>query len=156
MYQGSVGGPSGAAQLNSYRLFQGHQFAKPFARIATVALCGVAIAAFAQVGAFAQTPAPTAPVRPVPNPCPRSKAGSVVTNPQALYSSNGVLNVQFSYQQTSDSAGRALFCFMTPSGFENPTLHINPGDTLNITITNNTRRHRSKSHSMLPIAATTR
>ncbi|HEY6337077.1 MAG TPA: multicopper oxidase domain-containing protein [Candidatus Sulfotelmatobacter sp.] len=27
---------------------------------------------------------------------------------------------------------------MTPSGLENPTLHVNPGDTLNITVTNNT------------------
>jgi FtsP/CotA-like multicopper oxidase with cupredoxin domain len=27
---------------------------------------------------------------------------------------------------------------MTPSGLENPTLHVSPGDTLNITVTNNT------------------
>jgi FtsP/CotA-like multicopper oxidase with cupredoxin domain len=27
---------------------------------------------------------------------------------------------------------------MTPSGLENPTLHVRPGDTLNITVTNNT------------------
>jgi FtsP/CotA-like multicopper oxidase with cupredoxin domain len=27
---------------------------------------------------------------------------------------------------------------MTPGGLENPTLHLNPGDTLNITVTNNT------------------
>ena len=31
-----------------------------------------------------------------------------------------------------------LFCFMTPDGLEKPTLHVNPGDTLNITVTNNT------------------
>jgi FtsP/CotA-like multicopper oxidase with cupredoxin domain len=55
-----------------------------------------------------------------------------------LFSQNGVLNVQFSYQSTTDSVGRQLFCFMTPNGLENPTLHVNPGDTLNITVTNNT------------------
>jgi FtsP/CotA-like multicopper oxidase with cupredoxin domain len=78
------------------------------------------------------------PVLPVPNPCPRFKAGSVVTNPPALYSQNGVSNVSLSYQQRTDSAGRTLFCFMTPEGLEEPTLHVNPGDTLNITVTNNT------------------
>jgi FtsP/CotA-like multicopper oxidase with cupredoxin domain len=46
--------------------------------------------------------------------------------------------VQFSYQSVTDSVGRQLFCFMTPQGLENPTLHVKPGDTLNITVTNNT------------------
>jgi FtsP/CotA-like multicopper oxidase with cupredoxin domain len=90
---------------------------------------------------FAQTTtsggSPT-PVPPVPNACSRFIAGSVIQNPPALYSQNGVLNVRFSYQTTTDSVGRQLFCFMTPNGLENPTLHVNPGDTLNITVTNNT------------------
>jgi FtsP/CotA-like multicopper oxidase with cupredoxin domain len=79
------------------------------------------------------------PVAPVPNPCtPRFTAGGIVHNPPALYSSNGVLNVRFSYQQTTDSVGRLLHCFMTDTGVQEPTLHVNPGDTLNITVTNNT------------------
>lgn len=77
-------------------------------------------------------------VAPVANPCQRFKAGSVVQQPPALFSQNGVLNVKFSYQSATDSAGRQLFCFMTPDGKENPTLHVKPGDTLNITVTNNT------------------
>lgn len=86
--------------------------------------------------ALAQT---TTPVAPVSNPCtPRFKAGSIVHQPPALFSSNGVLNVQFSYQQTTDSAGRLLHCFMTPNGVQDPTLHVNPGDRLIITVTNNT------------------
>jgi FtsP/CotA-like multicopper oxidase with cupredoxin domain len=87
--------------------------------------------------AFAQGNSP-APVPPVPNPCPRFTAGSVIQQPPALFSQNGVLNVSFSYQTTTDSYGRQLFCFMTPDGLQNPTLHVNPGDTLNITVTNNT------------------
>ena len=95
---------------------------------------GVTILVILPVCGFAQNPVP-----PVPNPCtPRFTAGSVIQNPPALFSHNGVLNVQFSYQQTTDSFGRQLFCFMTPSGLQNPTLHVNPGDTLNITVTNNT------------------
>src|SRR5215471_1922273 len=78
------------------------------------------------------------PVAPVANPCQRFKAGSVVQQPPALFSQNGVLSVKFSYQSTTDAAGRQLFCFMTPDGKENPTLHVNAGDTLNITVTNNT------------------
>jgi len=93
----------------------------------------VLVFALVQICAFAQTPVP-----PVANPCPRFAAGSTIHQPPALFSNNGVLNVQFSYQTTTDSVGRQLFCFMTPSGLENPTLHVSPGDTLNITVTNNT------------------
>jgi FtsP/CotA-like multicopper oxidase with cupredoxin domain len=89
--------------------------------------------AFAQMNALAQTA-----VKPVANPCQRFAAGSVIHQPPALFSQNGVLTVQFSYQAATDSVGRQLFCFMTPGGLENPTLHVNPGDTLNITVTNNT------------------
>ena len=104
------------------------------------AVFGVVVLILALAGAtFGQTPSssPT-PVPPVANPCPRFTAGSVVQNPPALFSSNGVLNVQFSYQTTVDKIGRQVYCFMTPKGLENPTLHVNPGDTLNITVTNNT------------------
>ncbi len=48
------------------------------------------------------------------------------------------MKVKFTYQTTTDAAGRALFCYMTPEGLENPTLHLSPGDRLTITITNNT------------------
>jgi FtsP/CotA-like multicopper oxidase with cupredoxin domain len=98
---------------------------------------GTTILMTAQLCAFGQAGSPT-PVAPVANPCPRFTAGSVVHQPPALFSKNGVLTVRFSYQTTTDSIGRQLFCFMTPEGLENPTLHVSPGDTLNITVTNNT------------------
>ena len=104
-----------------------------FQRSLICVVIGVTILVILPVFGFAQNSVP-----PVPNPCQRSTAGSVVLNPPALFSQNGVLNVQFSYQQAIDSVGRQLFCFMTPDGLENPTLHVNPGDTLNITVTNNT------------------
>lgn len=85
----------------------------------------------------AQVTTPT-PVAPVANPCSRPAAGGVVHNPPALFSSDGVLNVRFSYQHRFDSIGRELFCFMTPNGLQNPTLHVKPGDHLIITVTNNT------------------
>ncbi len=109
-------------------------------------LCSLAILALLPVCAFGETTARPStstsgprPVAPVANPCtPRFAAGSTIHNPLALYSSQGVLNVRFSYQQTTDSVGRLLHCFMTENGIQEPTLHVNPGDTLNITVTNNT------------------
>jgi FtsP/CotA-like multicopper oxidase with cupredoxin domain len=77
-------------------------------------------------------------VAPVAHACPRPAPGTVIQQPPALFSQNGVLNVRFSYQSVTDSFGRQEFCFMTPSGQVNPTLYVNPGDTLNITVTNNT------------------
>ena len=117
----------------------------PFAVRRSIGAAGVMMAlwaaggfaAMAQTAATSSATAPT-PVAPVANACQRFAAGSVVQQPPALFSQNGVLNVRFSYQTTTDAAGRQLFCFMTPAGLENPTLHLNPGDTLNITVTNNT------------------
>jgi FtsP/CotA-like multicopper oxidase with cupredoxin domain len=70
------------------------------------------------------------------SPCPRPAAGSVVTAPPELFSQNGVLNVTFNYFTTVDSDGRTLFCFTTSNGLQGPTLHVLPGDTLNISVTN--------------------
>jgi FtsP/CotA-like multicopper oxidase with cupredoxin domain len=72
----------------------------------------------------------------VGSPCPRPLPGSVVTAPPELFSHNGVLNVVFNYFTTLDSAGRTLFCFTTADGLQGPTLHVLPGDTLNVTVTN--------------------
>jgi FtsP/CotA-like multicopper oxidase with cupredoxin domain len=69
-------------------------------------------------------------------PCPRPNPGTVVAPPPDLFSVNGVLNASFDYYTTVDSAGRTLFCFVTPDGLESPTLHVRPGDTLNLSVTN--------------------
>lgn len=89
-------------------------------------------------GSSSGPPSGPQPIPPVPNACTRPAAGSLVQNPAALFSKNGTLHVQFSYQTTTDADGRTLFCFMTPDGLENPTLHVNPGDHLIIDLTNNT------------------
>ena len=107
-------------------------------RMRTKAPIALAIGALVQVSVFAQTTFTPPAVSPVSNPCPRAAAGSAVLNPVALFSSHGILSVNFSYQTRTDAEGRTLYCFMTPSGLENPTLHVNPGDHLVITITNNT------------------
>src|ERR1700733_7445793 len=69
--------------------------------------------------------------------CPRFPVGSAITAPQDLFSEHGVLRVNFTYETSVDQNGNTLFCFMTGSGAESPTLHVNPGDRLLITLTNN-------------------
>jgi FtsP/CotA-like multicopper oxidase with cupredoxin domain len=92
----------------------------------------VALYALAALPAAAQ-----APVAAVANPCARPIAGSVAQEPPALRSVRGTLSVRFSYQHAFDAFHRELFCFMTPEGLQNPTLHVRPGDHLQIVVTNN-------------------
>jgi FtsP/CotA-like multicopper oxidase with cupredoxin domain len=68
--------------------------------------------------------------------CPRPAASTDVLPPPDLYSSNGTLDVALNYNTTVDEANRTLFCFQTPDGTESPTFHVNPGDTINIDMTN--------------------
>jgi FtsP/CotA-like multicopper oxidase with cupredoxin domain len=98
----------------------------PMRRFVVPALLAVVFLAGNPRGAFADDVVP----------CPRPSAGSVAVPPPDLWSQNGVLNVVFNYYTTVDQAGRTLFCFMTPDGLQSPTLHVNPGDTLNVKVTN--------------------
>ncbi len=70
------------------------------------------------------------------DPCPRPLAGTEVRQPHDIYSQNGVLKVHFDYYTTLDKLGRTLFCFATPDKHESPTLHVNPGDTIDLTVSN--------------------
>ena len=68
--------------------------------------------------------------------CPRPAAGSDVLPPPSLYSAGGVLTVNANYQTALDAQSRTLFCISTTSGDESPVLHVLPGDTLKLTLTN--------------------
>ena len=79
---------------------------------------------------FAALPADAA------QPCARPASGATATPPPDLYSQNGTLSVAFDYRTRQDRAGRTLFCFLTRDGAQSPTLHVRPGDTLSLTVTN--------------------
>ncbi|HTT99867.1 MAG TPA: multicopper oxidase domain-containing protein, partial [Rhizomicrobium sp.] len=68
--------------------------------------------------------------------CPRPAAQTEVLPPPDLYSVNGTLDVTMNYYTSVDDQGRTLFCFVTSDGKESPTLHVNPGDTIKINLTN--------------------
>ena len=87
----------------------------------------LACAVSAGIG-MAQTP--TCPARPSP--------GSVVNNPLTISSESGVLNAGFTLL-SSITEGYLHECYLYQTGkgpAEAPTLQLNPGDTLNLTLTN--------------------
>ena len=63
-------------------------------------------------------------------------AAGIVAPPADLFSRAGVLGVTFDYLTALDEASRTLFCFRTPDGAQSPTLHVNPGDMLHLTVRN--------------------
>ena len=69
-------------------------------------------------------------------PCMRPAAGSIVSAPPDLYSTDGVLKVTFKYETATDAFGHALYCFVTPSGLQSPTLHVKPGERIRIAFVN--------------------
>ncbi len=78
---------------------------------------------------------------PVDRPaCQRPAAGSQIVPPPDLYSNKGVLNVDLTYSTSVDFSQRTLFCYVTKDGAESPTLHVKPGDTMNITLRNSVPR----------------
>ena len=87
-------------------------------------LCGLLALAVSQPWVFAQ------------DRCVRFPAGSTVSDPENLYSENGVLKVDFTYQTSQDSYGFTRYCFVNADGAQSPTLHVRPGDTLVLTLTN--------------------
>ncbi len=93
-------------------------------KISAKILGAAAVLVLAQASGFAQ------------DPCERFPQGSTVTEPENLYSTNGVLEVNFTYQARDDGFGNTLYCFTNSDGAQSPTLHVNPGDTLIINLTN--------------------
>lgn len=71
--------------------------------------------------------------------CPRFAPGSVLSPPPDLYSTNGTLEVTFTYQTTVDEQGLTRYCYIAngTTTLEAPTLHVNPGDQLIINFQNN-------------------
>ena len=83
------------------------------------------------------------------SPCLRYATGSMVSEPEDLYSKDGVLVVNFTYQTYQDDTGKTYFCFVNSDGVQSPTLHVQPGDTLKLTLTNLVPEGSGK-HSSMP------
>ena len=72
----------------------------------------------------------------VPEPCPRPLPGSTVGEPEDLRSRNGVLKVEFTIHNSKQSDGSTRYCYIDANGRESPTLRVNPGDLVILTLKN--------------------
>ena len=70
------------------------------------------------------------------DPCFRYPQGSTMQDPEDLYSKDGVLKVDFTYQTSLGPDNKPLYCFVNSDGVQSPTLHVKPGDTLVLNLTN--------------------
>jgi FtsP/CotA-like multicopper oxidase with cupredoxin domain len=71
-----------------------------------------------------------------PQPCPRAIPGSIVTEPTDLRSHNGVLKVELTAYNARQSDGSTRYCFVDAGGAESPTLRVNPGDLVILSLKN--------------------
>ena len=109
--------------------------AKPAAITFAVSLAFLSSVAFAlDQGTLAQggttLPAGSA------SPCMQLSPGSRVLPPMDLFSANGKLTVNASYFTGLNASGATQFCFVTPEGYVNPTMHVKPGDQFILNLTN--------------------
>jgi len=68
--------------------------------------------------------------------CPRPAEGSLVTQPEDLRSQNGVLKVELSVRNARQRDGSIRYCYIDEHGAESPTLRVNPGDLVILTLKN--------------------
>src|SRR6202050_804121 len=71
-----------------------------------------------------------------PEFCPRPVPGSVVGEPEDLRSRNGVLKVELTAHNAKQSDGSTRYCYIDENGAESPTLRVNPGDLVILTLKN--------------------
>ncbi len=66
--------------------------------------------------------------------CPRPAPGSVIAEPEDLRSENGVLKVELAYRNYLDANGQMRYCYVAGDGAQAPTLRVNPGDMVILTL----------------------
>jgi FtsP/CotA-like multicopper oxidase with cupredoxin domain len=71
-----------------------------------------------------------------PETCSRPAAGSTVPEPEDLRSQNGVLRVELSYRSFVDTSRQMRYCYVSRDGAQAPTLRVNPGDELILSLKN--------------------
>jgi len=69
--------------------------------------------------------------------CPvRPGTGSEVVNPLDISSQNGILDVNLAFETGTDDTGAVSYCFVYQNTNEAPTLRLNPGEQVRLTLLN--------------------
>jgi FtsP/CotA-like multicopper oxidase with cupredoxin domain len=88
-------------------------------------------------------------------PCPRPAEGSLVAEPEDLRSRNGELKVELTARNSRQSDGSTRYCFIDEKGRESPTLRVNPGDLVILSLKNDLTDFRAAAaengHQHMPI-----
>jgi FtsP/CotA-like multicopper oxidase with cupredoxin domain len=117
-------------------------------RLLGLALSGTAILSLTALGTLAQEVK-----REV---CPRPTIGSVVPEPVDLRSQNGVLRVELTYRSYRDDHNLIRYCYLDPGGNEAPTLRVNPGDWLILSLKNEASLENEGSSNKLKTSSSYR
>jgi len=84
--------------------------------------------------------------------CPaRPDSGTVVADPFSISSQNGTLTAKLTFGHSVDNGGYTHFCYNYLAGsqtVEAPTLRVNPGDTLNLTVVDAIKASSGSSSGM--------
>src|ERR1700728_1608833 len=71
-----------------------------------------------------------------PDPCARPPAGSLLSDPAEVRSSDGVLSLKLSVRNYREADGSVRYCYVTAAGEQSPTLRMRPGDLLVLKLKN--------------------
>jgi FtsP/CotA-like multicopper oxidase with cupredoxin domain len=75
----------------------------------------------------------------ISEPCPRPVPGSTVADPEDLRSHNGLLKVELTVRDSKQGDGSTRYCYTDANGKQSPTLRVNPGDLVILTLKNDLR-----------------
>jgi FtsP/CotA-like multicopper oxidase with cupredoxin domain len=79
----------------------------------------------------------------IQDPCPRPAPGSVVPEPEDLRSHDGVLKLDLTIHNYKEKNGSTRYCYVLANGAQSPTLRLNPGDRLILSLKNDLVDYRS-------------
>jgi len=79
---------------------------------------------------------PTLLVQGATESCPRPSPGSTVIEPANLRSRDGALKLELTARNERRQDGSTRYCFVDTEGRESPTLRVNPGDLVILTLKN--------------------
>jgi len=68
--------------------------------------------------------------------CSRPPIGATVADPPSLHSVHGVLKVELTARNARQADGSTRYCFIDANDAESPTLRVNPGDLVILTLKN--------------------
>jgi FtsP/CotA-like multicopper oxidase with cupredoxin domain len=94
------------------------------------------IAVIPSVLLWAQPGSRTQSVTQIQEACPREAVASAVSEPYDRTSKKGVLNVALTVRTSTDPYGHLRYCYVDEHGNQAPTLRLEPGDTLILSLKN--------------------